>query len=371
MKKIFLVLSATVALISCDKSTIQQTTDSIKTADSLFTKANDGLKTLDSISKTISDSNGIAKTVIIPEIEKQKKVIDSTIKSGGFRIDSINKQIEKITKNVKSGTDVAKTLDSANQSIKNGESALKVLTRTADRILKKTKTAEKTKNKSSNTVVVPPSPETDPLVKTAKLEIQVEDLNSAKALLKQKIRENNADLVAENFTQNEGIQREFVTVKVPLQNFDRLVANLSGELGEVKLKTTESEGKDYIDSQMCEVEITLLQNENLADLAINDTQKVENANTVGGAFMKGFRALGDGLLFLLPFWPLFLIGGLAWYFINRDKKNREQKAFERQQMLNQQTIQYPSQNQTSTAEVDEAKPKDNPETDYSKYLPKN
>ena len=71
MKKIFLGLFISAALISCDKSTIQQTSDSIKNTDSLFTKANDGLKTLDSIYKTINDSDSIAKTVIIPEIQKQ------------------------------------------------------------------------------------------------------------------------------------------------------------------------------------------------------------------------------------------------------------------------------------------------------------
>ena len=106
MKKILLSFFIASALISCDKNTIQQTTDSIKSADSLFTKANDGLKTLDSISKTINDSNGIANKIILPEIQKQKKVIDSTIRNGGYQIDSINKEIEKITKNVKVGTEV-------------------------------------------------------------------------------------------------------------------------------------------------------------------------------------------------------------------------------------------------------------------------
>ena len=66
MKKILLSFFIASALISCDKNTIQQTTDSIKSADSLFTKANDGLKTLDSISKTINDSNGIANKIILP-----------------------------------------------------------------------------------------------------------------------------------------------------------------------------------------------------------------------------------------------------------------------------------------------------------------
>lgn len=383
MKNLFFIILATVALISCDKSTIQQTTDNIKRADSLFTKANDGIKTLDSISKTITDSDGITKKVIIPEIEKQKKSIDSTIKSGGWRIDSINKQIEKITKNVVVGTEVVKTLDSANNALKNGESTIKVLTRTADKILKQTKkqdpTAENSANEKratpeeqNNPVIVPPVVEKNPIVKTARLEIQVDDLNTAKALLKQKIRENNADLVTENFSQNEGIQKEYITAKVPLQNFDQLLSNLSGQLGDVKSKSTESEGKDYIASQMCDIEITLLQNENIADTALTKDEKEENPDSFSGAFMKGFKVLGDAMLFLLPFWPVFLIGALVWYFISRNKKKKAEEEFERQQILNQQNAAaYPTQNQTSTEPVQEDKPAETPDTDYSKYLPKN
>ena len=382
MKNLLIIIITAAAVISCDKSTIQQTTDNIKRADSLFTKANDGIKTLDSISKTINDSDGIAKKVIIPEIEKQKKSIDSTIKSGGWRIDSINKQIEKITKNVVVGTEVVKTLDSANESLKNGESTIKVLTRTADKILKQTKkqnpTAENSANENratpqeqNNPVIVPPVVEKDPIVKTARLEIQVNNLNTAKALLKQKIRENNADLVFENFSLNEGIQKEYITAKVPLQNFDQLLSNLSGQLGDVKSKSTESEGKDYIASQICDIEITLLQNENIADTALTKDEKEENPNSFSGAFMKGFKILGDAMLFLLPFWPVFLIGGLVWYFISRNKKKKAQEEFERQQILNQQNAAYPTQNQTTTEPVQEDKPAETPDTDYSKYLPKN
>ena len=382
MKNLLIIIITAAAVISCDKSTIQQTTDNIKRADSLFTKANDGIKTLDSISKTINDSDGIAKKVIIPEIEKQKKSIDSTIKSGGWRIDSINKQIEKITKNVVVGTEVVKTLDSANNALKSGESTIKVLTETADKILKQTKKQNPTPDNSTaenrttppeqnNQVIVPPVVERDPLVKTAKLEIQVDDLNAAKTLLKQKIRENNADLVTENFSQTEGIQREYITAKVPLQNFDQLLSNLSGQLGDVKSKSTESEGKDYIASQMCDIEITLLQNKNIASNPIAENQNEEDKNSFGNAFMQGFKVLGDALLFLLPFWPIFLIGALVWYFISRNKKKKAQEEFERQQILNQQNAAYPTQNQTSTEPVQEDKPAETPDTDYSKYLPKN
>lgn len=393
MKKFFLSVFVAGALISCSKSEIQQTTDSIKRADSLFTKANEGFKTLDSISKTINDSNGIARKVIIPEIEKQKKMIDSTIKSGNYKIDSINKDIEKITKHVKNGTEVAKTLDSANQALKNGENAISVLTKTADKILKQTKPQTSTTNKTSQqnpatqnpqaqqtqqnpTIVVPPVIQQDPVTKTAKLEISVKDLSNAKAILQQQIRDSNGDLVTENFTENEGVKKEYLTVKVPLKNFEQLVGSASNSLGDVRMKNTESEGTDYQPNQMCDIEITLVQSE-LVDnqMANNDTSSNPNSyrEKSSGAFMKGFKVLGDGFLMLLPFWPIFLIGGLIWYFVARNKKKREREEFERQQILNQQRVQahYPTENQTSTETTSEMKKDKGDETDYSKYLPKN
>jgi hypothetical protein len=51
------------------------------------------------------------------------------------------KKLEKITNKVKTGTDVVKTLDSANDALNKGESPLVVLTKTADKILKQTKSA--------------------------------------------------------------------------------------------------------------------------------------------------------------------------------------------------------------------------------------
>lgn len=382
MKNIFLGLFISAALISCDKNTIQQTTDSIKHADSLFTKANDGLKTLDSISKTINDSDGITKKVIIPEIQKQKKVIDSTIKSGGWQMDSINKEIEKITKHVVVGTDVVKTLDSANDALNNGESAIKVLTRTAGKILNQTKRQTSSSNSTQNNgaksqdqnnqVVIPTVVEKNPLVKNAKIEIEVKDLQSAKAILKQRIRENNADLVSENFSQTEGFQREYVTVKVPLQNFDQLVGNLSSQIGQVRSKEMTSEGINYRTGQLCDVEITLVQNEKTASAPIitqKDSDKLDSfGSKSSNAFMGGFKVLGTVMIAILPFWPLFIIAGLIWYFIRRNKRKAAKKAFENNQNIAQPKIfneEKRIENQSETEEVKTDEP-----TDYSKYLPK-
>lgn len=333
MKKTLLSFLVAVAMISCDKNALQQTTDSIKSADSLFTKANNSFKTLDSISKTINGKDGITQKVIIPEIEKQKKAIDSTIKNGGFQIDSINKEIEKITKNVKIGTEVVKTLDSANVVLNNGESAIKVLTKTADKILNQT-TKQNPPPSSSQNQNNPVIIQKNPLIKTAKIEIEVDDISEAKSILNQKIRENNGDLISENYSENEGFQREYISVKVPLQNFDELVANASSQLGNMRSKESFSEGIDYVSRQMCDVEITLVQKENNAINPINKDNLEQYPDSFSSkssnAFMDGFDVLGKMMLVILPFWPLFLIGGIVWYFVRRNKKLKEEKEFLRQ-----------------------------------------
>lgn len=380
MKKIFSAFLLLGLLISCSKQEFSEATNSIKRADSLFTKANDGLKTLDSISKRVNDSDGIARKVLIPQIEKQTKRIDSTLKSGSWKIDSINKDIAEITKNVKVGTDVAKTLDSASKALQSGENVISVLSKTADRILKRTQTQKATlppntesqnpQTNQNNTVVIPPLVEKNPLVKTAILEIQVDDISKAKSILKQKIRERNADLVSENFSQQEGFEREYITAKVPLYNFDNLVANLSNGLGEVKSKSTESEGKDYVSSQMCDIEITLVQKElNTANQIVIDENSKDSDTFVSkssSAFMSGFKVLGDMMIAILPFWPIFLIAGLILYFVRRNKKKKEMKALENQTNIPVQKTEVttPSviaENENST---------DSDEPDYSKYLPK-
>lgn len=387
MKKIIFAALLSTLMISCDKNAIQQTSDSIKNADSLLTKANDGLNTLDSISKTINDSDGIAQKVIIPEIEKQKKVIDSTIKSGGYQIDSINKEIEKITKNVVVGTEVVKTLDSANESLKNGESAIKVLTKTADKILNQTKKQNPTSNSSqnnrnpssqnqSNNDISAPPIQRNPLIKTAKIEVEVEDISQAKSILEQKIRENNADLISENYSQTEGFQREYLTVKVPLQNYDRLVSTISSDLGNLRSKETESQGSDYNSGQMCDVEITFVQKENAAANPIAKDNPEENPDSFSSkssnAFLDGFKVLGTVMLAILPFWPLFLIAGMVWYFVRRNNKLKEEKEFLRQQLLNQQkTASVEAEKPNTSENIQDNNSEEKSGTDYSKYLPKN
>lgn len=374
MKKIFATFILVGILNSCSKQEFQQSTDSFKRADSLFTKANDGLKTLDSISKRVNDSNGITRKVLLPKIEKETKRIDSTLKSGSWKIDSLNKDLKEITQHVKTGTDVAKTLDSASQLLKKGENAISVLSKTADKILKRTQ-SQKSNSPSNmenqnNTVVIPPIVEKNPLVKTAVLEVVVDEISGARSILRQKVRANNAELVSENFSQQEGFEREYVTVKVPLSNFDNFVSSISDGIGEVKSKSIESVGKDYISNQICEVKITLVQKELNSSNQIVTNSNNKDTESFGSksssAFMSGFKVLGDIMIAILPFWPIFIIAGLILYFVRKNKKKKELTQLENQNNIPVQKTEVASPSEN----IDKKNPDDSEEQDYSKYLPK-
>lgn len=381
MKKIIFALLISTALISCDKNALQQTTDSIKSADSLFTKANEGLKTLDSISKTINDSDGIAQKVILPEIKNQTKKIDSTIKSGGYKIDSINRELEKITKNVVIGTEVVKTLDSANDAINKGESPIKVLTKTADKILKQTKRKTPPKKAEAENDVFgenqdrtnfpPPVVSIIPLVKTAKVEFEVEDLSSAGSVLEDKMRNQNAEIMTQKSSQTEGFEREYYKVKIPLKNFDDFITNLNSELGSLKMKDISSEGSDYIAGQMCDVEITLVQKDSFIQNSGKETDDGNNdrfSSKFAGGIMKGFEKLQNVFIAILPFWPFFLIFGILLYFYRRNKKKKELleqiENEKKQKTVNAELI--PAKTEKTTEENTSS----SDEPDYSKYLPK-
>lgn len=385
MKNIFIAFLMLFFLSQCSKQEFSQTTDSFKKADSLFTRANDGLKTLDSISKSINDSDGIAKKIIIPQIEKQTKRIDSTLKTGSWQIDSINKEIEKITKHVKTGTEVAKTLDSASQLLQKGENAIAVLSKTADRILKQTKKkAENPSLPKEQEIITPPSnvgnsplPEEQrqiiPLIKTTALEIEVENLSDAKALLRQQLRDSNGRLVSENYSISEGIRQEEIQMKIPMRDYDYFVQSISSQLGEIISKNATSAGGDLVRGSVGTVEIKIIEQKALVSQTLppenekNSTEEEADKNfsaKSSEAFKSGFDTLGKIFLALLPFWPVFLIAAVILVIVWKKRKKTELHDRE-----NSPTI--PPAEDVNDDKSDAApKTEEAAEPDYSKYLPK-
>ena len=394
MKKLFFGLITTATLfLACNKTDLQQASDSIKNADSLFNEAKQSYKTLDSISKVVNDSNSTIGKVIAPELNKHKEIIEDAIKNGNLSIDSLNKEFEKINHNSKQAEEIKKTIDSVNNAIKSGDNAAAVIAETASKILKQT-TKNKTKpqsepevqneNQSSQPLPLPQSqPEKYPITKTTRLQIEVNDIAEARAILNQNLSNYNGDLITENHIENEGVVKDFLTIKVPLNNFDELVNNTTS-LGNVESKNTEVEGKDYIGSQMCDVEITLVDKtpeQSTTNEDLNVLNKDEKPQTFGEksteAFSKGFTILGSLFLALIPFWPIFLIGGIIWYFAaKRNKKKREEEfqrqlALEREKMKNAETSVQPiPQEEVKNSEDEPKTSTENTDDDITKYMPK-
>ena len=389
-KTVFGIFAASILLIACNKTDIQQATDTIKNADSLFQEAKESYNTLDSISKVVNDSNSTIGKVIVPEIEKHKEIIEDAVKKGNINIDSVQRQFDKIKAKTQQNEEIRKTIDSVSAVIKDSKTEnvkVKDIIESANKILNKVK-----ENPQPSAPKVSPNDvkistqkiEIIPIVKTARLNISVEDIASAKAMLQQELRNTSGDLVTENYSENEGIAKEYITAKVPLYNFNNLVNNLAN-LGAVQTKTTESRGKDYDANQMCDVEITLIDNSiSSASSAPSEDLNIINGDekkdeTFGdksqGAFMKGFSVLGSLFLALVPFWPIFLIGGIVWYFVAKRNKKKREEEFQRQLAIEREKIkaaeaakstaqETPQNAEQPTTEL----PKD--DDDISKYMPK-
>ena len=389
-KTVFGIFTASILLIACNKTDMQQATDTIKNADSLFQEAKESYNTLDSISKVVNDSNSTIGKVIVPEIEKHKEIIEDAVKKGNINIDSVQRQFDKIKAKTQQNEEIRKTIDSVSAVIKDSKTEnvkVKDIIESANKILNKVK-----ENPQPSAPKVSPNDvkistqkiEIIPIVKTARLNISVEDIASAKAMLQQELRNTSGDLVTENYSENEGIAKEYITAKVPLSNFNNLVNNLAN-LGAVQTKTTESRGKDYDANQMCDVEITLIDNSISSatstpseDLNIinGDEKKDETfGDKSEGAFMKGFSVLGSLFLALVPFWPIFLIGGIVWYFVAKRNKKKREEEFQRQLAIEREKIkaaevakstaqETPQNAEQPTTEL----PKD--DDDISKYMPK-
>lgn len=390
MKKlIFSIFTASILLVACNKSDMKQASDTIKNADSLFQEAKEGYNTLDSISKAVKDSNSTIGKVIIPEIDKHKEIIEDAIKKGNISIDSVQREFDKIKAKAQQNEEIKKAIDSvASVAEANPENTkVKNLLESANKILKHSnENSQPSAPKISQNDVKISSQKTEivPIVKTARLNILVEDISAAKEMLQHELRNTNGDLVTESYSENEGIAKEYITAKVPLYNFNNLVNNLAN-LGAVQTKTTDSRGKDYDSNQMCDVEITLVDH-SISNSSVTPAEDLNIVNgdekkdeTFGdkseGAFMKGFGVIGSLFLALLPFWPIFLIAGIVWYFVAKKNKKKREEEFQRQLAIEKEKLKSTekSENQEIKTQENVEKPtteEQKNDDDISKYLPK-
>ncbi|MNK34740.1 hypothetical protein D3C87_532520 [compost metagenome] len=284
-------------LTMCKKADLEQANNTIASADSLADNVSESVEKFDSTANTIVDSVNLKAKDLI----KNKEEIEKAFENSKNKIDSISKDVEKFKKEIDEKK-ISSNIDSIKNSIK--KQIPKPVTKTVNKIVYR----DKPKQDSS--------PKPASIMKKGYVEINVDDIATGKYLVQQQVRKYDGIIKTENLVSNDEFQTYYITAKVPLQKFDYLVEELA-DLGSVKNKNVEIVGNDYNQNKMCDIEITLYGNK------LHPTEN-QNDKSFGSksldAVSSGWNVIGRILLFLLPFWPVFLIGGIAYYFYKKKNK---------------------------------------------------
>lgn len=376
MNKLITALFSILFLASCSKTEMQQTTDTIKRADSLFQKADNGLKTLDSISKVFNDSSKLNT-----EIRRQTEKVTTIIKGSG-NLDSLNSVLKKGADRITKGADAAKAVDSARKVIENSNDPYEILTTIG-------KTMEKISSKSNSSNTQPPqsdaqksnkdtifaqapevnsSPEViaDPMEKFGSITVEVSSLRDAENLLRMQVQQAEGQFEDQKEGEQAGEKMKTFILKIPMQSFDKTANAISQNIGNLRTKSMEQTGIQYDADRLCNLEVTLIQ-----DMAKQADQSFNTIPTDSTALAENKQSteetVGKIVMSTLPFLPIVLIIVVVWYFINRrNRRKKENTDLVMEKFTSEQSL-HPNQPQTSESQYTPLQKKDQ---DFEDYQPK-
>lgn len=304
MKNYILLLAAATTFTMCKKgeATTSSLDKSLNSVDSTATVISDKAKNINNEAEAIFDSASIK----IKDFEKTNSGITEKMESTSKTIDSISDKIA----NMKLESKIEKK-DSLN---KNSEKI--VVNVQAPKIIKETKVIYKDKPKNDN---YEHTVSKNKMTKTGILELNVNDADTAKEIVKEQVKKYDGFIRSENISLNNNDKKiAYLKVKVPIQKFDYLMEDLSYNIGEVENKGIDVSGQDIVNNTLCDVEITLYGNNE--NLAVNDKPDGFGTKSLA-AVSSGWNVITSIFLFILPLWPLFLIAGIGYYFYNKKNKN--------------------------------------------------
>lgn len=310
MKKAILLLAISSTFIMCKKGdgTSQSLSETLNSGDSSITEISDKAEKLQNETEAALDS----AQVKIKDFDKTSQNLKDKFEKTASSVDSLGEKISNINFESKP---VAKkdSAEKKDEKIVVNVPAPKVIKET--KIVYQNKRSEKPKPVQSNI-----------LKKTANLEISVDDTYGAKNYIEEQLRKYDGNLKSENIrVNNDDTKTAYLRVQIPLDKFEYFIEDASFNLGNVIDKTIASSGERYIADTKCDIEISLYGNEK------NASAVASKPDSFGGKFSSGISSGWDVLtgilLFFVPFWPLFLIIGVAYYFYKKNRnKNIEKPA---------------------------------------------
>ncbi|MCY0968013.1 DUF4349 domain-containing protein [Chryseobacterium wangxinyae] len=305
MKKFILLVIMSSTFIMCKKSeaATSQIKNAVSSADSTVANVSETINSANEDATAIFDSASIN----IKDFENTKSEADQKIESTSKSIDSLSDKIAnmKLESKINSHKD---SLDKKNERI--------VVNVPAPKIIKETKIIYKDKTKSSSENL---QISKNKMQKTGVLEINVNNAETAKEIVKEQVKKYDGFISSENVSlNNNDTKTAYLRVKVPIQKFDYLMDDLSYNIGEIENKSIDASGQDFINNILCDVEITLYSTD--SDVALSEQPKSFDDRSFA-AVSSGWDVITSIFLFFLPLWPIFLIAGAAYYFYKKKKNN--------------------------------------------------
>ncbi|PWN69509.1 DUF4349 domain-containing protein [Chryseobacterium phosphatilyticum] len=310
MKKIILLVAVSSTFIMCKKGNISQSQaeETIHTIDSATTVATDAIDNANHTVHKALDSAGIK----IKDFEDTKNEIQQKIENTSKIVDSLSDKI------------ASTKLESKLEKKDSAKKAEKIVVNVpAPKIIKETKVIYKEKSKNDSYELKIPK---DRMVKSGQISMKADNTETVKEIIKEEAIKNNGYIKSEDLSYIESADRRqedqkvySIDIKVPIQNFDRLMNALTDNIGDIESKNIQVSGNNYTDNVICSISVNLT----------GTTEIEKEPETFGGkslaAIESGWNVITSVFLFILPLWPLFLIGGIGYYFYKKRSKNIDHK----------------------------------------------
>lgn len=307
MKKFILLIAISGSFIACKKGGVSQSKmeETVNSIDSTASVASDAIDNASKIANQALDSASIK----IKDIEGTKSDIQDKIESTSKMVDSLSDKI--------ASTKLESKVEKKDSASKKAEKI--VVNVPAPKVIKETKVIYKEKPKNDSYEL---NMSKDKMVKTGYLVVRADNAETVKKIIREETIRNNGYIKSENQSyiesadQHDENQKIYsLNIKVPIQHFDGLMEALSSNIGDIETRDIQVTGRNYADNTICSIDV------NITDKA----EAEKEPKTFGGkslaAIESGWNVITSIFLFLLPLWPVFLIGGIGYYFYKKKKDN--------------------------------------------------
>jgi hypothetical protein len=302
MKKVILLVAVSGTFMMCKKgeTVSSQLDNSVNSADSTITQASEKISEINNQANAALDSANVKIKNFQNTGNEMKENIESTSKI----IDSLSEKISSVK------------LESKTEKKDSAKKERNIIVQVpATKVIRETKIVYKNQPKKKNTEL---NIQRNKLIKKGIIDITVNDAETAKEIVKEEVAKYDGFIRSENIsTQNDDKKTAYLKVKIPIQKFDYLMSDLSYNIGKIENKSIEVSGINTVENSLCEIDITLYgqESETLVD------KKNENFGEKSfAAISSGWNVITSIFLFILPLWPLFIIGAFGYYFFKKRKK---------------------------------------------------